>query len=146
MPVTVTAGGLPAAGALINTVTGTAGPFAAVSSPGLNIAGSTTIQLQTSVTLSSGSLSSYEGNGLLPFNVEVASSSGSYSGNAGSMIFFGGSASSYGTLEVEYFYNTNGGSVAVVPEPPVVWMGVLLLGVSGMDLARRLRRIPSAAW
>jgi hypothetical protein len=114
---------------------GTAGPFSgSLPGPGMIVAGSANLPEQSaSITPT---LAPYEGAGQFSFDVLVANSNGSYSGNGGSSLFFGGNAFSYGTVEVDYNYTPN-----PVPESGTLLSGLGLAGICVVGLTRRFRRI-----
>ena len=101
VPITVTA-----LDSLTTAATGTAGPFAGTSTaPGVSVAGGTpVIALHSTASVSPADFGFYEGVGVLPFNVTVVNSVGTYSGDSGSLLFFGGSGLSYGMVEIDYIY------------------------------------------
>jgi hypothetical protein len=85
-----------------------------------------------SVPITSGYWSQLTGSGTGTFDVSVASSLGNFSGSATpGHLLFGGIASAYGTVEIDYTYTP-------VPEPASMAM-VAGLGLLGVGVYRRLR-------
>jgi hypothetical protein len=133
MPITVSA-----LGGLTTTAAGNAGPFAGVSTgPGISVAGTAPIiSLQNTVSVSPMDFGFYEGADALSFTVTVDSSVESFSGSSSSPLFFGGNGFSYGNVAIEYTY-------CAVPEPGTTCAGLAAMGICGIELARRIRRLRS---
>ncbi len=149
VPVTVSAG-LNASDVLTALAQDTAGPFTspplASALPGLSVAGSVSITAQPAI-INPGDLGFYQGTGALPITVMVANSVGSYSGNGGSSLFFGGNGYSYGRVEVDYTYVSpmDDPPGDPIPEPGTLCAGLAVISICGIEIARRFRRACSRA-
>jgi hypothetical protein len=128
---------------LTTSGTGIAGPFTSLSPipPGPSVAGWASIPTQTD-TINPGNLGIFEGTGMLPITIS-ADSVGSYSGTGGSSLFFGGIGYSYGTVEVDYSYDSQ--MVIPIPEPNTLCAGLAVASICGIGFARRFRRTSSRA-
>ena len=142
VPVTVT---------VLNGLTATAtsaGTLAyGTAAPGRNDFPGITVSSTSSIILGSG-FSDYEGMGGQMFNVTVTSGAGTYGGTAIPGVFFGGTAASYGTVEVDYSYiqGFNQGGVESAPEPATygACAGTLMLLSFGAGMLRDLRQRQAA--
>jgi hypothetical protein len=141
---------------LTTSAQGTAGPFAGLLSAASvpRVAGSVNVAAQSAV-INPGDLGFYQGKGDLPITLTVPNSVGSYSGNGGSSLFFGGNGYSYGTVEVDYSYISSmddpGGDPPgdppgdPIPEPGTLCAGLAVISICGIEFARRFRRTSSRA-
>jgi uncharacterized protein (TIGR03382 family) len=78
----------------------------------------------------------YEGVGSMTGLINVASTSGTYSGTAGPNIFFGGSATAGAVITLTYLYQPAG----TIPEPgATTFLAAGVLGSLGMVVRRRRR-------
>jgi len=104
--------------------------------PGLTTLAGNVATVTKSLTLNA-SLLAYEGTGNLAFTVGVPAEVGHYSvtatGPNSSSLFVGGSASTYGSVTVEYDY----ASASPVPEPGTMALGALA-GLAGVLFRRRV--------
>jgi len=136
---------------LSTTATGTAGPFAGLSTAfGASVAGTDgVISAQDVVNVSPEDFHLYEGAGpgQFTFTVAVADSIGTYSGSGPSYLFFGGNGYSYGSIVVEYGYITanDDDPADPIPEPSTLCAGLAVISICGFGVARRFRRIPWCA-
>jgi len=129
IPVTVTA-----PDAVTETATGVAGPVAGTANPGFNAFPGLPASASTSQTIPMGDWGFYEGVGPMTGNINAASTSGTYSGNANPGVFFGGSAVAGATITITYLYAPAG----TVPEPAATtFLAAGVLGSLGMVLRRR---------
>lgn len=88
-----------------------------------------------SVHVQSSGFAQYIGNGDQTFNLTVQQSAGVYSGSYRSpsaQLFFGGNASSFGSVEIDYTYSA-------VPEMSTVFAGLTALAASGVAASKALR-------
>ena len=87
-----------------------------------------------------GAFSNFEGSGTQNLQFNVSSGNGTFSGTGGNGIFFGGSAQSGGTIDVDYTYTTFPG----LPEPANWALMIVGFGVTGGILRRRRSEISAS--
>ncbi len=135
LPVTVTLGGLS------TTATSQAGPAGGSVAPGSHVTAAsqtTTVSSQTHVQPSD--FSQYIGAGSQTFDVSVLQTIGTYSGSySGAKLYFGGTGSFLGPVEVIYtYFPLLGSNYSLVPEPGNTSAGLLALGVCAFAARKRL--------